>query len=64
MRPSIDPGHSIERIEVTREVEILASKYIEKGALGEMMRADALHIAAATVERRGCARELELHGTW
>ena len=46
--PSIDPGH-FERIEVTREVEILASKYIEKGALGEMMRADALHIAAATV---------------
>ncbi len=46
--PSIGPGH-LERMEVTREVEILANGYIESGALGEGMRADALHIAAATV---------------
>ena len=30
-------------------MEILANAYIESGALGEGMRADALHIAAATV---------------
>ncbi|GEM_PF-177721 len=46
--PSIGPEH-LERVEVTREVEILANGYIESGALGEGMRADALHIAAATV---------------
>ena len=46
--PSIGPEH-LERVEVTREVEMLANGYIERGALGEGMRADALHIAAATV---------------
>ncbi len=46
--PSIGPEH-LERVEVTREVEMLANGYIESGALGEGMRADALHIAAATV---------------
>ena len=46
--PSIGPEH-LERVEVTREVEILANEYIESGALGEGMRADALHVAAATV---------------
>ena len=46
--PSIDPER-LERVEVTREMETLANGYIESGALGEGMRADALHIAAATV---------------
>ena len=46
--PSIDPVH-LERIEVTREVESLASRYIEDGVLARTMRADALHVAAATV---------------
>lgn len=45
---SIDPVH-LERVEVTRAVENLANAYIESGALGENMRADALHIATATV---------------
>ncbi len=46
--PSIDPEH-LERVEITPEVEALANRYIECGALGEAMRADALHIAIATV---------------
>ncbi len=46
--PSIGLEH-LELVEVTREVETLANGYIESGALGEGMRADALHIAAATV---------------
>jgi predicted nucleic acid-binding protein len=45
---SIDPEH-LERVEVTRAVKNLANAYIESGALGENMRADALHIATATV---------------
>ena len=45
---TIDPVH-LERVEVTRAVENLANAYIESGALGENMRADALHIATATV---------------
>ncbi len=45
---SIDPVH-LERTEVTREVESLASRYIEDGVPARTMRADALHVAAATV---------------
>ena len=45
---SIDPVH-LERIEVTREVESLANRYIDDGVLARTMRADALHVAAATV---------------
>ena len=45
---SIDPGH-LERIEVTGEVENLANRYIEAGALTETSLQDAEHIAAATV---------------
>ena len=45
---SIDPVH-LERVEVTRAVENLANAYIESGVLGGNMRADALHIATATV---------------
>ena len=39
----------VEVISMTEEVEELADRYIESGALGEGMRADARHIAAATV---------------
>ena len=46
--PSIVPEY-LERVDITREVETLANGYIESGALSEGMRADALHIAAATV---------------
>ena len=45
---SIDPDH-LERIEVTGEVENLANRYIEAGALTETSLQDAEHIAAATV---------------
>ena len=45
---SIDPGH-LEEIEVTGEVENLANRYIEAGALTETSLQDAEHIAAATV---------------
>ena len=46
--PSIGPEH-LERIDLTREVEKLANEYMDSGALDVNMRADALHIAAATV---------------
>ena len=38
-----------EAMDITDEVEKLASRYIQHGALTEKMRADARHIAAATV---------------
>ena len=34
---------------MTRAVENLTNAYVESGALGENMRADALHIATAAV---------------
>ena len=39
----------LEVIEATNEIENLADRYIESGALSQRMRSDALHIAAATV---------------
>jgi predicted nucleic acid-binding protein len=41
----------IEVLPVSREVEDLAAAYIADGAVGPSMRADALHIALATVAR-------------
>ena len=38
----------IEVIAITEEIEELADRYIESGALGGEMRADAQHVAAAT----------------
>ncbi len=38
-----------ETIPVTEEIAALADRYIESGALGEKMRSDAVHIAAATI---------------
>jgi hypothetical protein len=43
-------GH-IEVLALSQEAEDLASAYIEDGAIGASMRADALHIALATVAR-------------
>ena len=40
-----------EVITITEEIKALAECYIESGALGEKMRNDARHIAAATVAR-------------
>ena len=45
------PETSIEPISLTPETEELASAYIEEGAIVATMRADALHIALATVAR-------------
>lgn len=46
----IPPAH-IEALSLSREAEELAAAYIEDGAVAPRMRADALHIALATVAR-------------
>ncbi len=43
------PEAHIESLSLSPEAEELAAAYIEEGAMGEGMRADALHIALATV---------------
>ena len=45
------PGELIEVLPVSREAEDLASAYVADGAIGSRMRADALHIAIATIAR-------------
>ena len=45
------PAAHIETLALSRESEELAAAYIEDGAIGGRMRADALHIALATVAR-------------
>jgi predicted nucleic acid-binding protein len=45
------PAAHIEALALSREAEELAGAYIEDGAIGAGMRADALHIALATVAR-------------
>lgn len=45
------PGAHIEAIALSQEAEELAAAYIEDGAIAARMRADALHIALATVAR-------------
>jgi predicted nucleic acid-binding protein len=45
------PEAHIELISVSAEAEELAAWYVREGALGANMRADALHIALATVAR-------------
>ena len=45
------PAAHIEALALSREAEELAAAYIEDGAIGARMRADALHIALATVAR-------------
>ena len=40
---------NLEVIAITAEIGELADRYVESGALGKGMRADAQHIAAATV---------------
>jgi hypothetical protein len=46
----VPPGH-VEALALSPEAEELAAAYIDEGAVGERMRADALHIALATVAR-------------
>ena len=60
------PGNHIEALALSPDAEDLAAAYIADGAIGARMRADALHIALATVARvdvlvssivfRACAR--------
>ena len=45
------PAAHIEGLAVSQEAEELASAYIDDGAIGARMRADALHIAMATIAR-------------
>ena len=45
------PEAHIEAILLSPDAEELAAAYIEEGAIGARMRADALHIALATVAR-------------
>ncbi len=45
------PEAHIEAILLSPDAEELAGAYIEEGAIGARMRADALHIALATVAR-------------
>jgi len=45
------PSGHIEALALSPEAEDLASAYIADGAIGAQMRADALHIALATVAR-------------
>ncbi len=45
------PAAHIEILALSRESEELAAAYIDDGAIGGSMRADALHIALATVAR-------------
>jgi len=40
---------NVEVVAITSEIRELADRYVESGALGKGMRADAQHIAAATV---------------
>jgi hypothetical protein len=48
---SMVPEAHIELVALSPEAEDLAEKYISEGAIGARMRADALHIALATVAR-------------
>jgi hypothetical protein len=45
------PSVHIETLALSAEAEELAAAYVEDGAIGARMRADALHIALATVAR-------------
>ena len=45
------PAAYIEILSLSPEAEELAAAYIDEGAIGARMRADALHIALATVAR-------------
>jgi len=47
----IVPSACVETLALSAEAEQLASAYIADGAIGARMRADALHIALATVAR-------------
>ena len=45
------PADHIDALALSPEAKELAAGYIAEGAVGERMRADALHIALATVAR-------------
>lgn len=45
------PSAHVEALALSPEAEELAGAYIADGAIGQRMRADALHIALATVAR-------------
>jgi len=45
------PESNVEVVAISPEVDELAASYIQEGAVSSRMRADALHIALATVAR-------------
>jgi predicted nucleic acid-binding protein len=45
------PAAHIEALALSQEAEELAAAYVDDGAIGPRMRADALHIALASVAR-------------
>lgn len=45
------PAVHVEVISISAEAEELASAYVNEGAIGAGMRADALHIALATISK-------------
>lgn len=45
------PEPNVEALVISREADELARAYIQEGAVSSRMRADALHIALATVAR-------------
>lgn len=45
------PQHSVERVELSTDVQQLADAYIAAGVLTESSKDDALHVALATVAR-------------
>jgi hypothetical protein len=50
-RLSSVPEANLETLSISLEAEELAAAYVAAGAIGERMRADALHIALACVAR-------------
>ena len=45
------PESNIEHIEISTETEALAEKYLKENVISENYKEDALHIAAATIEK-------------
>jgi hypothetical protein len=53
------PTDHLELVQSSDEVQRLAERYVAEGVIGRKMMADALHIAAATVNGGRYAGELE-----
>lgn len=45
------PKVSIEKVEITDDILILATKYVDEKVIGESSFDDCIHIATATINR-------------